>query len=220
MNAYGELGLQRGSADKLAGRPFDDAPPASVDGSRAGVSGYKQGYKRGYGKTKPLKKGVAASTGASYAGISYNAEASVSTSPAPGSEGNADQGFSAPLPADKPPVMLSASALKGLQQLTTKPKISVATKQAASPFGGAPSSAPPAPVPMQTMPGTNANIVPGTTGPGPEAMPPAAMVLSKSDMVVSWLKDHWQYLAIGAGVVAVGTTIFIVAHRKTSQHPT
>lgn len=210
MSASEDLGFQRGSADKLAGRPNDDSPPAAVSG-RAAVADYKRGYKRGYGKTKRVKGD---STGASWS-VEFG------TSPAPGSEGNADQGFAPANPIPEPaPYKLSTNALKGLSSaILPKAPIAVAQRQSATPFAPAPSAAPPAPMPMQTMPGVAEGIA---NAPSANAPPPmqTAMVLSTSDKVMSWMKDHWQYLAVGAGVIAVGATIYVVAHKKTqAQQP-
>lgn len=54
MNAR-ELGYSRGSADKLARRPYNDNAPSAVVGSMAEKS-FKQGYKKGFADTKVPRK--------------------------------------------------------------------------------------------------------------------------------------------------------------------
>lgn len=52
MEAAYRAGVNRGSADKLAGRHSDDAVPAKHRTNDADRRAYKKGYKHGYGRTK------------------------------------------------------------------------------------------------------------------------------------------------------------------------
>lgn len=197
-NGFEELGFQRGSADKLAKRPFDDAAPEGVRGVKARVKSYQKGYKRGFDTTKRPRR-AKASTGA----ISVNTSLEFGTSPPSGTEGNADQGFEASLPEQ-------TNIFKGKLlpiAASAKPAISVATRQTSAPFAPsseAPSAAPPpASALSQTLPGTTQVVV---------QQPPTF-----KDVAIAWLKDNWQYVAIGTGVVVVGATIYVVATKKSDK---
>ena len=52
MDAAYRAGVNRGSADKLAGRHSDDAVPPKYRTNDADRRAYKKGYKHGYGRTK------------------------------------------------------------------------------------------------------------------------------------------------------------------------
>lgn len=52
MDAAYRAGLNRGSADKLAGRHLDDAVPPKYRTNDVDRRAYKKGYKHGYGRTK------------------------------------------------------------------------------------------------------------------------------------------------------------------------
>lgn len=189
-----DLGYQHGSADKLAGRPYD------ISRSKGNVD-YVKGYRKGFKGTKRPEPAVSTGGGLSF---SASASADFGTSPPSGTEGNADQGFDAPLPEAK----AANPFFDKLQPVAPKPQISVAQRQVSTPFG-APAAPPSAPN-TQVMP--TQQIAPQ---PPPGGMTP--MALSTTDKMMAWAKENWPYLAVGVAALGLGVTLYTVA--KSHEQP-
>ncbi len=216
MSAFAELGFARGATDKLMGRARDESPPSEVT-TKSAVSAYKKAYVRGYDAT-------VVPTPSDSVGASVSFSASASTSPksspssptpskAPGTEGNADQGFNATLPEQK-----IVTRLK-LPLFATKPAVAVATRQTASALG-APAPSGPMPMPTQTMPAEQLGAPPPGALPTMqlEVAPQASLTPATfADKAKAWWGENWKTVAVGtAAVVVVGGVVY-VATRKSDN---